>query len=108
LKAAEQGDPGAQANLGALYKAGIGVPRDWIQAYKWYKLSHQDGAIDRRRLLSELAAAMSHSDVAEAERMANVWQQTHNERQAPRLYSILEEGREKDHCLDCLLISDLP
>ncbi|KAF9205093.1 hypothetical protein BGZ49_004452 [Haplosporangium sp. Z 27] len=39
--AAEQGDPVAQCNLGALYKFGHGVPKDLMEAIKWIKRSEE-------------------------------------------------------------------
>jgi len=35
-KAAEQGDAGAEYNLGDMYKQGQGVPRDYAEAARWY------------------------------------------------------------------------
>ena len=42
-KAAEQGDAGAQTNLGACYGNGWGVPQDYGQAVKWYRLAAAQG-----------------------------------------------------------------
>ncbi|MDB2497533.1 caspase family protein, partial [Verrucomicrobiales bacterium] len=42
-KAAEQGDAGAQFNLGACYKNGNGVPQDYAEAVKWYRLAADQG-----------------------------------------------------------------
>src|SRR4051794_35282008 len=36
-KAAEQGNPRAQNSLGVLYHGGHGVPKDFDQAFGWYK-----------------------------------------------------------------------
>ncbi len=43
-KAAEQGEDGAQFNLGLLYDNGRGVAQDYVQAYMWYYLAaiHHD------------------------------------------------------------------
>jgi len=68
----EQGDAPAQANLARLYKIGRGVPRDFVQAYRWYRLS-QRGTVDHRDQLRELAAVMSADQVADAEQMVNKW-----------------------------------
>ena len=35
-KAAEQGDAGAQFNLGVTYDRGKGVPQDYAEALRWY------------------------------------------------------------------------
>ncbi len=42
-KDAEQGDPVAQWQLGDLYAAGRGVPKDYTEAIKWYRLSANQG-----------------------------------------------------------------
>jgi TPR repeat protein len=42
-KAADQGEPGAQNNLGALYEAGAGVPADYGQAAMWYRKAAEQG-----------------------------------------------------------------
>ncbi len=41
--AAEQGDPGAQTVLGAMYQLGDGVPQDYQEALKWYRLAAGQG-----------------------------------------------------------------
>ena len=38
-KAAEQGDSGAQNDLGLLYEDGNGVPQDYAEAYFWYSVA---------------------------------------------------------------------
>jgi hypothetical protein len=38
-KAAEQGDPAAQATLGLLYSIGQGVGRDDVEAFFWFDLA---------------------------------------------------------------------
>lgn len=35
--AAEKGDPEAQLELGKAFEYGRGVPRDYVEAEKWYK-----------------------------------------------------------------------
>ena len=37
LELAEQGDAGAQANLGLMYSEGRGVPEDDAEAVRWYR-----------------------------------------------------------------------
>ncbi len=43
MLAAEQGEPRAQYNLGVCYKFGVGVPKDYNEAVKWYRLAAQQG-----------------------------------------------------------------
>ena len=42
-KAAEQGDAGAQFNLGHLYYDGQGVPQDYGEAVRWFRLAAAQG-----------------------------------------------------------------
>ena len=41
--AAEQGDAGAQFNLGAMYDSGEGVQQDYDEAVKWYRKAAEQG-----------------------------------------------------------------
>ena len=43
-KAAEQGDAGAQANLGFMYDRGWGVPEDDQEAVRWFRKAAEQGA----------------------------------------------------------------
>jgi len=40
---AEQGNAGAQFNLGVMYDEGQGVPQDYAEAVKWYRLAAERG-----------------------------------------------------------------
>ena len=42
-KAAEQGDAGAQLNLGSMYDNGQGLPQDYAEALAWYKKAAEQG-----------------------------------------------------------------
>ena len=41
--AAEQGDAGAQSNLGVMYESGRGVPQDETEAVRWFRLAAEQG-----------------------------------------------------------------
>ena len=41
---AEQGNAGAQYNLGVAYSNGEGVPQDYAEAAKWYRMAAEQGA----------------------------------------------------------------
>ena len=43
---AEQGNARAQFNLGLMYANGRGVPQDYAQAVKWYRLAADQGIAD--------------------------------------------------------------
>jgi uncharacterized protein len=43
LKKAEEGNKGAQYTLGVMYYFGKGVPQDYKEAVKWYRLAAEQG-----------------------------------------------------------------
>ena len=43
LPIAEQGDAFAQFSLGIMYDNGEGVPQDYAEAVKWYRLAAEQG-----------------------------------------------------------------
>ena len=51
LKAAEQGDAEAQANLGFMYANGEGVPQDDVEAVKWYRKAADQGYAKAQHML---------------------------------------------------------
>ena len=77
LRAAEQGDPFAQASLGILFRFGKGVAQDYATAYKWFYLaasrttgSDQESILELR---DSTAARMTAGQIAEASRLAREW-----------------------------------
>src|SRR3546814_16312638 len=54
-KAAQRGVVDSQYNLGQLYQAGSGVPRDLAQAYKWFSIAASDGDGPSRAAAVDLA-----------------------------------------------------
>jgi TPR repeat protein len=55
-RAAEQGYPEAENNLGALYSNGEGVPHDHGQALKWWQLAAEQGLPTAQANLADLLA----------------------------------------------------
>ena len=49
---ADQGDAGAQLNLGLMYHNGQGVPQDDQEAAKWYRKSAEQGEVSAQGMLS--------------------------------------------------------
>ena len=43
MERAQKGDAKAQFNLGYIYDIGQGVPRDYAEAVKWYRLAADQG-----------------------------------------------------------------
>jgi hypothetical protein len=76
-KAADQGDPFAEASLGILFNFGKGVPRDYVQAYTWYERAalHSKGG-DRVTVVEmrdQIAVKLTRQQIAEAQRLAREW-----------------------------------
>ncbi len=81
-KAAEQGLAEAQNNLGLMYEYGSGgVPQDYAQAHMWYNLATDASDASLRNLAAKnreiVAAKMTPAQIAEAQRMAREWMQSH-------------------------------
>ena len=51
-KAAEKGDAQAQSNLGRAYYNGEGVPKDEIEALKWYRKAAEQGDAEAQYALA--------------------------------------------------------
>ncbi len=76
-RAADQGHSNAQAVLGSLYAVGLGVPKDFVNAYVWVSLA-LPGLEGRMRdravaLQDELSALMSPTEIGEARKLAGDW-----------------------------------
>jgi TPR repeat protein len=77
-RAANQGDVDSQAALGLVYKDGIGVPQDFVEAHKWYNLAASTvrypnirSELIKRR--DELSSVMTPSQIADAQKLAREW-----------------------------------
>jgi hypothetical protein len=66
VAAACQGHPVAQANLGALYDAGDGVPRDRLEAYLWSARAAAQGEPEGRHMADALRPTLSEAERARA------------------------------------------
>jgi len=66
-KAADQGLPAAQNNLGFLYVNGFGVTKSFDIAYKWLNLAAAAGHEDAIRGVQNLSAKMTTQQLAETE-----------------------------------------
>jgi TPR repeat protein len=53
-KAADQGDPQAQGNIGRLYDLGKGVPQDAVQAATWYRKAADQGQAKAQNTLGDM------------------------------------------------------
>ena len=85
--AAEKGHPQALIWLGDAYAEGKGVPKDYVEAHKYYDLAasqarqgelelsgvYRDLADKKKR---ELASRMTTAEIAEAQKSAREWKPT--------------------------------
>lgn len=77
-RAAEQGVARAQVSLGLLYEGGKGVPKDVVQALKWYIIASTDAADEKGRDFAvqnytALAREMGAQQIANAKQLAKDW-----------------------------------
>ncbi len=70
---ADQGDASCQGDLGTLYEFGLGVPKDYVEAYKWMNLGAAHGALIAPNDREEVARLMTPAQVAEAQRRSAEW-----------------------------------
>jgi uncharacterized protein len=59
--------------LGMMYSVGRNVPIDYVTAHKWFNLAASRGNADAARLRREIAAQLSESEIAQAQRAARAW-----------------------------------
>jgi uncharacterized protein len=75
--AAQTGAPDALFELGMLYATGRDVDADLVTAHKWFNLAAARGNASALTYRVELAQEMSADQVAEAQKLAREWLQTH-------------------------------
>jgi uncharacterized protein len=59
--------------LGIMYSTGSTVPADYVAAHKWFNIAAMRGNAEATRLRREIAAEMSESEIAAAQRAARTW-----------------------------------
>jgi uncharacterized protein len=74
---AQTGAPDALFELGMLYATGRDVAADLVTAHKWFNLAAARGNSSALARRVELAREMSAEQVAEAQKLAREWLQTH-------------------------------
>lgn len=75
--AAQTGAPDALFELGMLYATGRVVDANLVVAHKWFNLAAARGNASALTYRLELAQEMSTDQVAEAQKLAREWLQTH-------------------------------
>ena len=75
--AAQTAMPDALFELGMLYATGRDVDADLVAAHKWFNLAAARGNRSALSYRLELARQMSSEQIAEAQKLAREWLQTH-------------------------------
>jgi uncharacterized protein len=63
--------------LGIRYSTGRSVPADLVSAHKWFNLAAMRGKSEAFRYRREIAAEMSETEIAAAQRAARDWLARH-------------------------------
>jgi TPR repeat protein len=71
--AAEQGVVVAQRNLGLMFKEGRGVPKDYVQAYKWFSLANAAGDLEAANNRDLIGERMTRDQLDQAQKVAKDW-----------------------------------
>ena len=71
--AAGGGDARSMLALGRLYRSGVGVLQDYVEAYTWLNLAAARGELDAARERDELAVTMTAQERAEGQWRAREW-----------------------------------
>ena len=69
-KAAEQGDAGAQSNLGSMYAMGDGVAKNMPKAYAWWSLAKSQGDRSAMQNVAVLKDRLTAKEIAIAKALA--------------------------------------
>jgi TPR repeat protein len=82
-QAADEGHYAAQFTLGSMYEHGVGVAQDFAQALMWFDLATAlAGRAPLRAIAAQqrdrLTTRMSVEQIAEAQRLARQWAQSHS------------------------------
>ena len=65
---AEQGDAGAQYNLGVMYSKGQGVVQDYASAHIWFNVASANGDSEAQEVRDKLAKEMTAEQIVEVQR----------------------------------------
>ena len=69
-KAAEQDVATAQCDIGSCYYLGDGVPKDYLEAYRWLNLASAQGFETAKKILSIIEQQMTQEQISEAQQLA--------------------------------------
>ena len=74
---AEQGHDDAQYKLGKLYREGLGVDLDYVEAYKWYYIVAKKGYGGGYKYMKMIRREINPAQVSKAEKLAKAWMKEH-------------------------------
>ena len=69
-RAAEQGHPRGQSQLGLIYAIGMGVPQDSITGYMWLELARINGDQNAKAAITSVAERMTADEIERAKERA--------------------------------------
>ena len=72
LRLAYSGSPDAQYNVGKIYAEGVGVPRNYVQAYIWFNIAAAAGSDKARQERDQLGTKMTTKQIADAQKLTGV------------------------------------
>ena len=72
-KSSDQGYAKAQYGLGVMYLQGLGVYRNYVQAYIWFYLAALRGNQDAVKARDEIIGKMNSTQIAKAKKLASEW-----------------------------------
>ncbi len=74
---AEQGHDDAQYKIGKLYREGLGVGVDYVEAYKWYYIIAKKGYGGGHKYMKMIRRDINSAQVSRAEKIARQWMKDH-------------------------------
>lgn len=77
---AEQGHDDAQYKLAKLYREGLGVRQDYVEAYKWYYIVAKKGYGGGYRYMKMIKREINPHQVIRAEEQAEEWMKKHQKK----------------------------
>jgi TPR repeat protein len=60
-----------------MYRDGLGVERNKLEAHKWFNLANSRGNKNAARALAEIEIDMTQDQIAQAQKLARDWSASH-------------------------------
>ena len=68
-----QGYSKAQFNLGILYFLGEGTLKDYVEAYKWFKISSLNGVKESLNFIQKVKPLLHQEELVKSEELVKNW-----------------------------------